>query len=193
MRSFAVVLALLTLLAACGTAQQEPRHPPSPLQGANVDGMDVPDQGAPGEPCPMAKHANTIEELQTDDRIWASTSAMLTDAWTCDGGFPVLMYGTTQIIANPAPGLEEGPDIDKKWARSVRESGGRIETALGRPAWVHPAGATGSLRRPEHGPSRSHTSVHVFVDHTIIIVWSTKNDVPVEKLIEMTNSLERVQ
>lgn len=188
MRSFAVVLTLLTLLTACDTDQQTQPGPPSTATTANVHGFGLGlGLGAPGEPCPMAKHADSI------DVIWAPTNATLTDAWTCSGGFPVLMYGTTQVIANPVPGLEEGPDIDKKWARSIRESGGRIETVLGRPAWVHPAGATGSLWRPEHGPDRSHSSVRVFIDHTIIVVWSTKNDVPVEELIEMANSLVRVQ
>lgn len=135
----------------------------------------------------MAKHADTVEELQTDMPIWTPADAALTDAWTC-GQAPVLRYGTIQISFERNPRTWGKIDIDKKWARTVRESGGRIETVLGRPAHVHLGDATGSLPKPAH--ATSYNSVKVVVHDTMIIVVATENDVPVERLVELTDSIE---
>lgn len=143
----------------------------------------------PGEPCLMAKHAYSVAALQTDRRIWTPASATLTDAWAC-GNTPVLMYGKIQITYEPG---WDNVDVDKKWASLAREQGGRIQTVLGRPALVRTPDTAlpnpDAPAVPDPADATGRVSVMVVVDGTRIGV-SAKGDAPVEKLIELTNSIE---
>lgn len=148
----------------------------------------------PGEPCPMAKHAPSVAALQqqTDVPIWEPANATLTDAWTC-GDTPVLLYGQIQITYDDDKQAWGNIDIEKKWADRVRDRGGRVETVLGRPALVTPADATGPPTNrpvyPDPADAAGRVSVMVVVDGTLISTVA-KGDVPVEKLIELTNSIK---
>lgn len=131
----------------------------------------------PGEPCDRAKHARSPEALQQQTRVpvWTPASGKFTDAWTC-GSTPVLLYDEG-IQLSYQQGWDN-VDVETKWARLVKSDGGRIETVLGRPAYVHPSDARG----PRNG-------VAVVVDGTAIVTVS-KPGIPIERLIELTNSIE---
>lgn len=146
---------------------------------ARGDGIDVPrgdSIGAvePGEPCEMAVHAKGVSGLRTNIPVWPPANAIPTDAWTC-GDTPVLLYGDVQITYEK--GWTEF-DHEKRFAAWVRDDGGRIETILGRPAYVHPADAVGPRN-----------SVMVFVDEVMILA-TAKQNVPIEKLVRLVSSIQ---
>lgn len=152
----------------------------SPKGDSATSGVRQPDgvfrPKEPGEPCDGARHARSPEELQrqTNVPVWTPASGRFTDAWTC-GQTPVLLYEGIQISYQQG---WENVDVDVKWRHMVDTRGGRIETILGRPAYVHPADDNG----PRNG-------VLVVVDGTAIVTVS-RPGVPVEKLVELTNSIE---
>lgn len=147
----------------------------------------------PGEPCPMARHAKSVKDLKTNAPIWEPANATLTDAWTC-GSTPVLMYGQIQITYDWDPRVWGNIDVKAKWDRFVRDRGGRVETVLGRPAYVRSDKTAPPTNLPPNeymhrGPGRGRNAVQVVVDGTLISTVA-KDDVPLEKLIELTNSIQ---
>jgi hypothetical protein len=174
-----------------GQANEAAQRTGAPRMAPNIDGIRGVD---PGEPCSMAKHAKTVEDLQTTTPVWTPAGATLTDAWTC-GGTPVLMYGQIQITYDEDPRVWGTIDVKAKWDRFVRDRGGRVETILGRPAYVHSDDEPPPADPPGGGhwvrdPSRPGlNAVMVAVDGTLISVVA-KDDVPLDKLIEFTDSIQ---
>lgn len=172
----AVAAGVVFGLIGVGTigAPDQGSHSAQPANGT----LDEPVMGVPlakpGEPCPMAKHAKSAAELNTNRPFWTPANATLTDAWTC-GKTPVLMYGEIEISYESG---WDNIDVDKKWADLIRDRGGRIETVLGRPAWVRPADNISA-----------YNNLMVVVDGTLIRALS-KGHVPIDKSVELTNSIE---
>lgn len=149
--------------------EQQRQAVPSNVPDSMISGLVE-----PGEPCNEAKHADSIAELNSNVPVWAPANATLTDAWTC-GGVPVLLYGDIQISYQGGWGNIDPEQKITDWAA---DDGARVETILGRPAEVHPATATGPRN-----------SVLLFVDKTLIVV-TAKPGVPIEKLVELTRSIQ---
>lgn len=96
----------------------------------------------PGQPCDGATVFKTLEELDaaTETPMYAPVGTTPSKVWSC-GGDPYLGYGSLEV--NFHPGWDD-INPDTKWAGMVKQSGGRVETILGRPAWVRPADRQGT-------------------------------------------------
>lgn len=128
----------------------------------------------PGEPCSMAVHAARIQDLRTSTTIWPASDEEPTDAWTC-GGTPVLLYDDVQVSYEGGWGAV---DVPAKWASMVESSGGSVQTILGRPAYVHPADATG----PRNG-------VMIVVGDQLVRLIA-KPEVAIQRLVDLASTLD---
>lgn len=135
----------------------------------------------PGEPCYDAKEY-PINELakMVDVPIWmpnapAGSQKNFTGAWTCAGGNePILIFGAVKVSYEPGYNMDV-----KDWCqRLIGENGGSVETILGRPGCSFPVAEEGTL-----------PGVLVVVDSGVLIRVVADSSVPVEKLVEVANSI----
>jgi len=130
----------------------------------------------PGQPCDGATVYKTIDDLvaATATPVYAPAGRVPSKVWTCGRNNPALGYGNLEVNFRTGWG-----DInpDSKWAGMVAQSGGRVETLLGRPAWVRPADDEGTW-----------PSVDVIVNGTLITVLGAPG-ASTEDVVTLANSI----
>ncbi len=149
----------------------------APAAEGSGDSIALP--ARPGEPCWHAQR-RSLEGLAAvaDVPVWmphtarASTET-LTGAWTCGADTPFLTFGP--VTAS----YESGYSTPLDWERKAKDTGGYVETILGRPALVDPAEA-----------DEPTGEVMVIVDDGVLIRVIGDRDVPAADLVEVANSID---
>lgn len=133
----------------------------------------------PGEPCWQAQR-RSLQELAAlaDVPVWMPHSARasaetLTGGWACGIDTPVLTFGPVTVS------YESGYRTPLDWQRKAKDTGGYVETILGRSALVDPAEA-----------DEPAGEVMVVVDDGVLIRVVGDRDVPVADLVEVANSID---
>jgi len=143
----------------------------------------IPPDIKPGEPCAGARRLAVDKLLNLSKTpVWMPNTSLanqgtLTGTWMCSG--VVLTFGGISVGFEPAGNIG---DPEKLWTDLTQGgAGGRVETVLGRPAFVQPPlmDKLGNKGRGE---------VLVDVDGTLVRVMGDGNT-PVDEMVSIANSL----